>query len=41
MQLDYWEADNSGRATPIESRVIYSTGSMSDHYPVLTTYVVR
>ena len=41
MKLDYWFADNGARATPIESRVITSTGSVSDHLPLQTTFVVR
>ena len=41
MKLDYWFMDNGGRAVPNESRVITSTGSVSDHLPLQTTFVVR
>jgi endonuclease/exonuclease/phosphatase family metal-dependent hydrolase len=41
MKLDYWFTDASGRAAPQSSEVVSSTGSISDHYPVLTTFVVR
>jgi endonuclease/exonuclease/phosphatase family metal-dependent hydrolase len=41
MKLDYWFADNGGRAVPVESRVITSTGSVSDHLPVHATFVVN
>ena len=41
MQLDYWFADSGGRTTPNWSTVITSTGSISDHYPLLTSFTVR
>jgi len=41
MKLDYWFSDNGGRATPIESRVITGTGSVSDHFPLHATFVIR
>ncbi len=41
MKIDYWFGDSGGRATPTESRVVTSTGSVSDHYPLLATFVVR
>jgi endonuclease/exonuclease/phosphatase family metal-dependent hydrolase len=41
MQLDYWFADSSGRATPNWSSVITSTGAISDHFPLLTSFTVR
>ena len=36
MKLDYWFADASGKAQPVWSNVVTSTGTVSDHFPVLT-----
>jgi endonuclease/exonuclease/phosphatase family metal-dependent hydrolase len=41
MKIDYWFSDAGGRAQPVSSQVIYGTGSISDHYPVQTTFVIR
>jgi endonuclease/exonuclease/phosphatase family metal-dependent hydrolase len=41
MQLDYWFTDVNGRAAPQSSEVVSWTGTVSDHYPVRTTFVVR
>jgi endonuclease/exonuclease/phosphatase family metal-dependent hydrolase len=41
MKLDYWFSDTSGRALPVDSRVITATGSMSDHFPLHTTFLVK
>jgi endonuclease/exonuclease/phosphatase family metal-dependent hydrolase len=41
MKLDYWFTDASGGAAPQSSQVVSATGSISDHYPVLTTFVIR
>jgi endonuclease/exonuclease/phosphatase family metal-dependent hydrolase len=41
MKLDYWFSDAGGRAQPLSSQVVYGTGSVSDHYPVQTTFVIR
>jgi len=41
MKLDYWFSDSSMRATPTSSVINTGTGSVSDHYPVEATFVVR
>jgi len=41
MKIDYWFTDASGRAQPNSSQVYYGSGSVSDHYPVQTTFVIR
>jgi len=41
MKLDYWHGDSGGRAQPVASWVITSTGSMSDHFPVHATFLVK
>jgi endonuclease/exonuclease/phosphatase family metal-dependent hydrolase len=41
MKIDYWFTDSGRRAQPISTQVIYGTGSLSDHYPVQTTFSVR
>jgi len=41
MKLDYWFADPSGRAVPQTSEVVYSTGGVSDHYPIQATFLIK
>jgi endonuclease/exonuclease/phosphatase family metal-dependent hydrolase len=41
MQLDYWFADASGRAKPNWSSVVTGTGTVSDHFPMHTSFTVR
>jgi endonuclease/exonuclease/phosphatase family metal-dependent hydrolase len=41
MKLDYWLADQSGRAQPQSAQVISWTGWTSDHLPLQTTFVVK
>ena len=41
MKLDYWFSDSSMRATPVTSVVNTGTGSVSDHYPIEATFLVR
>jgi len=41
MKLDYWFMDNSGKATPNWSSVVLATGTISDHYPVHTSFAIR
>jgi len=41
MKLDYWFSDASMRATPVTSVINTGTGSVSDHYPVEATFIVR
>jgi len=41
MKIDYWFSDASMRALPISSVVNTGTGSVSDHYPVEATFLVR
>jgi endonuclease/exonuclease/phosphatase family metal-dependent hydrolase len=41
MKLDFWFTDAGGRAAPQSSEVVWWTGSVSDHYPVRTTFDVR
>jgi endonuclease/exonuclease/phosphatase family metal-dependent hydrolase len=41
MKLDYWFTDASMKAQPVSSEVITSTGSVSDHWPVRTTFLIR
>ena len=41
MKIDYWFTDAGGRAQPTSSQVLYSTGSVSDHFPVQTTFSIR
>jgi endonuclease/exonuclease/phosphatase family metal-dependent hydrolase len=41
MKLDFWFTDAGGRAAPQSSEVVWWTGSVSDHYPVRTTFTVR
>jgi endonuclease/exonuclease/phosphatase family metal-dependent hydrolase len=40
MKLDYWFTDASMRAQPVSSSVVTSTGSVSDHLPVRTTFTI-
>jgi hypothetical protein len=41
MKLDYWFADAGGRAQAQSTQVYYGSGSISDHLPVQTTFVIR
>jgi endonuclease/exonuclease/phosphatase family metal-dependent hydrolase len=41
MKLDYWFADASAKATPNWSSVVLGTGTISDHYPVHTSFTIR
>jgi endonuclease/exonuclease/phosphatase family metal-dependent hydrolase len=41
MKLDYWFTDSGLRAQPISSQVFSASGSVSDHFPVQTTFVVK
>ena len=41
MKLDYWFTDAGGRAWPESSEVVSWTGSVSDHFPVRTTFNIR
>jgi len=41
MKLDYWFTDSGGRAQPVSTQVIYGAGSVSDHYPLQTTFVIN
>lgn len=41
MKLDYWFSDAGGRALPTSTAVVTSTGSVSDHYPVQTTFAIQ
>jgi endonuclease/exonuclease/phosphatase family metal-dependent hydrolase len=41
MKLDYWFSDVSGRATAQTSVVNTSTGWVSDHMPLQTTFLVK
>jgi endonuclease/exonuclease/phosphatase family metal-dependent hydrolase len=41
MKLDYWFADVSGKAQPNWSSVVTTTGTMSDHYPVIASFKVQ
>ena len=41
MKLDYWFTDASMKAQPVSSEVITSTGSVSDHWPVRATFLIR
>jgi endonuclease/exonuclease/phosphatase family metal-dependent hydrolase len=41
MKLDYWFADRSGAAQPLWSSVVTSTGTVSDHFPVVAYFNLR
>jgi endonuclease/exonuclease/phosphatase family metal-dependent hydrolase len=41
MKLDYWFTDSGLRAQPSSSQVFSGSGSVSDHFPVQTTFVVK
>jgi endonuclease/exonuclease/phosphatase family metal-dependent hydrolase len=41
MKLDYWFTDASMTAQPQASEVVTSTGSLSDHRPLRTTFLVK
>jgi endonuclease/exonuclease/phosphatase family metal-dependent hydrolase len=41
MKLDYLFSDSSGRAYPLSTEVVTWTGTVSDHYPVRTTFLVQ
>jgi endonuclease/exonuclease/phosphatase family metal-dependent hydrolase len=41
MQLDYWFADNSGKAVPKWEWVVTPTGQTSDHYPLHAAITIR
>jgi endonuclease/exonuclease/phosphatase family metal-dependent hydrolase len=41
MKLDYWFSDAGGRAQPTQSYVVNGPQSVSDHYPISATFVVR
>lgn len=41
MKLDYWFADTSGRATVEWVYVNTSTGTTSDHFPIVASYIIR
>jgi endonuclease/exonuclease/phosphatase family metal-dependent hydrolase len=40
MKIDYWFTDSSGRAQAISSQV-FQNNSVSDHFPVQTTFTIR
>jgi endonuclease/exonuclease/phosphatase family metal-dependent hydrolase len=40
-KLDYWFADAGGKATPLWSMVVTSTGTVSDHFPVQTVFTIH
>src|SRR5262249_8244465 len=40
MKLDYWFADASGKAVAKWTNVVTSTGTLSDHFPVIANYVM-
>jgi len=41
MKLDYWFTDATQKMKALSSEVIGSTGSVSDHRPVRTTFVIQ
>ena len=41
MKLDYWFADASGRARVEWTYVNTGTGTVSDHFPVVASFVIR
>jgi endonuclease/exonuclease/phosphatase family metal-dependent hydrolase len=41
MKLDYWFSDAGGRAQPAQSYVVSGSQSVSDHYPLQATFVIR
>jgi endonuclease/exonuclease/phosphatase family metal-dependent hydrolase len=41
MKLDYWFSDAGGRAQPAQSYVVNGPQSVSDHYPIQATFVIR
>ena len=41
MKIDYWFSDASGRAQAISSAVLNGAQSVSDHYPIQATFVIR
>jgi endonuclease/exonuclease/phosphatase family metal-dependent hydrolase len=40
MKIDYWFADASGKAQPLWTQISTSTGTISDHLPVITGFRV-
>jgi endonuclease/exonuclease/phosphatase family metal-dependent hydrolase len=40
-KLDYWLADVTGKAQPNWSSVVTGTGTISDHFPVQTSFTIR
>jgi endonuclease/exonuclease/phosphatase family metal-dependent hydrolase len=40
-KLDYWLADVTGKAQPNWSSVVTGTGTVSDHFPVQTSFTIR
>jgi endonuclease/exonuclease/phosphatase family metal-dependent hydrolase len=41
MKLDYWFADASGKAQPSWTYVVTSTGTVSDHFPVVAYFALQ
>jgi endonuclease/exonuclease/phosphatase family metal-dependent hydrolase len=41
MKIDYWFSDASMRATPVTSIINTGTGTVSDHFPVEATFLVK
>jgi endonuclease/exonuclease/phosphatase family metal-dependent hydrolase len=41
MKLDYWFADTSGKARPNWSSVATGTGTVSDHFPLHSSFTIR
>ena len=41
MKLDYWFADASGSAQPSWTNVVTSTGTVSDHFPVMAYFNLK
>jgi endonuclease/exonuclease/phosphatase family metal-dependent hydrolase len=41
MKLDYWFSDAGGRAQPTQSYVVNGPQSVSDHFPIQATFVIR
>jgi endonuclease/exonuclease/phosphatase family metal-dependent hydrolase len=40
MKLDYWFSDIGAKAQPQWSVVVSSTGTISDHFPVISSFRV-
>jgi len=41
MKIDYWFGDASGRAQPVSSAVLNGAQSVSDHYPIQATFLIK